>query len=90
VHTFTHLPFLDQKRTPVSALELDGGQVLITGNWYAPDHYRVRHAQELMQQNPDLPLHAVAEESGFPNETTFLRNFKVQTGITPSEWKASL
>lgn len=52
--------------------------------------YRVRHAQELMRQNPNLPLHAVAEESGFPNETTFLRNFKAQTGITPSEWKATL
>jgi AraC-like DNA-binding protein len=43
-----------------------------------------------MRQNPDLPLHAVAEESGFPNETTFLRNFKAQTGVTPSEWKANL
>jgi AraC-like DNA-binding protein len=50
----------------------------------------VRHAQELMRQNPNLPLHAVAEESGFPNETTFLRNFKAQTGVTPSEWKAAL
>ena len=36
-HSFTHLPILDQKRTHVSALELDGGEVLITGNWYAPD-----------------------------------------------------
>jgi AraC-like DNA-binding protein len=52
------------------------------------NYYRVRHAQELMRQRPDLPLHAVAEESGFPNETTFLRNFKAQTGLTPSEWKA--
>ena len=52
--------------------------------------YRVRHAQELMRQNSNLPLHAVAEESGFPNETTFLRNFKTQTGLTPSEWKARL
>ena len=40
-----------------------------------------------MREHPDMPLHMVAEESGFPNETTFLRNFKTQTGLTPSEWK---
>ena len=34
-----------------------------------------------------VPLLLVAEESGFPNETTFLRNFKAQTGMSPSEWR---
>ncbi len=50
--------------------------------------YRIRYAQQLMQEHPEMPLHLVADESGFPNETTFLRNFKAQTGLTPSEWKA--
>lgn len=49
--------------------------------------YRIRYAQQIMREHPDMPLHMVAEESGFPNETTFLRNFKAQTGLTPSEWK---
>lgn len=49
--------------------------------------YRIRYAQQVMREHPDMPLHMVAEESGFPNETTFLRNFKAQTGLTPSEWK---
>ena len=49
--------------------------------------YRIRYAQQLMQKHPDMPLHLVADESGFPNETTFLHNFKAQTGLTPSEWK---
>ena len=50
--------------------------------------YRIRYAQQLMQEHPEMPLHMVADESGFPNETTFLRNFKAQTGLTPSEWKS--
>lgn len=52
--------------------------------------YRVRYAQQLMQEHPEMPMKTVADESGFPNETTFFRNFKTQTGQTPSEWKAGL
>ena len=45
--------------------------------------------REDRRKDPALPLHVVAEESGFPNETTFLRNFKAQTGLTPTEWKTN-
>ena len=51
--------------------------------------YRIRFSQQLMREHPELPLHQIAEESGFPNETTFLRNFKALTGKTPTEWKRS-
>ena len=63
----------------------------ITGNnfpWFL-NGYRIRYAQQLMLKHPEMPLHLVADESGFPNESTFLRNFKAQTSFTPSEWKAS-
>ena len=36
-HSFTGFGCLDQKRTLASAMELDSGQVVITGNWYAGD-----------------------------------------------------
>lgn len=49
--------------------------------------YRVRFSQQLMREHPEMPLRQVAKESGFPNETTFMRNFKAQTGKTPTEWK---
>ena len=49
--------------------------------------YRIRYAQELMQENPTMRLSQVAEESGFTNEKTFLRTFKASCGLTPSEWK---
>ena len=52
--------------------------------------YRIRYAQELMRQDPTMRLSQVAEESGFANEKTFLRAFKVFCGVTPSEWKQGL
>ncbi len=36
-HSFTGFGCLDQKRTLASAMELDSGKVVITGNWYADD-----------------------------------------------------
>ena len=36
-HSFTGFGCLDQKRTLASAMELDSGKVIITGNWYASD-----------------------------------------------------
>jgi len=36
---------------------------------------------------PSPPVHDVADESGFSSRTTFFRNFKALTGVTPQEWK---
>lgn len=36
-HSFTGFGCLDQKRASATAVELDSGKVLITGNWYAND-----------------------------------------------------
>ena len=49
--------------------------------------YRLRCAQQLMTDNPDMLLAEVAEESGFSNEQSFFRTFKARTGLTPQEWK---
>ena len=54
---------------------------------YFLNGYRIRYAQSLMKENPEIPLQHISEESGFPNETSFLRNFKAHTGLTPSQWK---
>lgn len=48
--------------------------------------YRVKHAQQLLRQEPNKKMTAVCTESGFASETTFFRNFKALTGMTPSEW----
>ena len=49
--------------------------------------YRVRNAQTLMREHPEMLLDDVAAESGFSSYTSFYRNFKSITGMTPQEWK---
>ena len=49
--------------------------------------YRIRHAQQLMRDNPDKRASEVWMESGFANETSFFRTFKTIVGMTPTEWK---
>lgn len=36
-HTFTPEPIMEEKRAHASALELENGEILISGNWYATD-----------------------------------------------------
>ncbi len=48
---------------------------------------RIRHAQELLRQ-PDAKTASVAIQSGFSTESSFFRNFKSVTGMTPREWVA--
>ena len=48
--------------------------------------YRIRYAQQLLYENPDMRLAEIGEESGFSSEVTFYRNFKARTGQTPIEW----
>ena len=48
--------------------------------------YRIRYAQHLLYENPDMRLSEISEESGFSSEVTFYRNFKARTGQTPNEW----
>lgn len=50
------------------------------------NRFRIHHAQELLLNVPDIKLVTVSEESGFSNETTFFRTFKLFTGMTPREW----
>lgn len=52
--------------------------------------YRVRHAQKLMRQQPDMKNATIASESGFSSEVSFFRNFKAVTGMTPREWVGKL
>lgn len=45
-HSFTGFGCLDQKRTLASAMELDSGQVVITGNWYDGDNIEMFDGQK--------------------------------------------
>lgn len=52
--------------------------------------YRVAYAQQLMREQSDIKMSQVGQESGFANDTTFYRVFKTITGLTPSEWLATM
>ena len=49
--------------------------------------YRVSYAQKLLREHPEMLLDEVSDESGFSSRTSFFRNFKAVTGMTPQEWK---
>ena len=51
--------------------------------------YRVRYAQRLITDNPDMKLSAIIAQSGFTSESTFFRTFKAVTGLSPKEWLAA-
>lgn len=48
--------------------------------------YRVRHAQRLLCEQPDIKLVTLIADSGFTSESTFFRTFKAVTGLSPKEW----
>lgn len=52
--------------------------------------YRIEHAKQLMQNQPDTKMITIALNSGFTNETSFFRTFKAFVGKTPSEWMSSI
>ena len=51
--------------------------------------YRVRYAQRLITDSPDMKLSAIIAHSGFTSESTFFRTFKAVTGLSPKEWLAA-
>lgn len=50
------------------------------------NQYRVSHAKRLLRESPDMKISAVGLDSGFANERSFFRAFKMATGKTPREW----
>lgn len=46
---------------------------------------RIEYATRLMQENPDMPIRKVAEQSGFRSQPTFRKAFQEVMGCLPSE-----
>ena len=51
---------------------------------------RLEYALRLMRENPDLPIKAVAFDSGFRCLRTFYRLFLKKYGVTPTKYKERL
>lgn len=52
--------------------------------------YRVNHAKQLLQSQPDRSIAEIAMQSGFAAMNTFQRAFKDVCGITPSEYRKNI
>ena len=63
----------------------------LTGSGFSDliNGYRIRYAQQLMRDHPEMAHGDVAIASGFSSRTAFLRTFKAKTGLSPTEWKAN-
>lgn len=49
--------------------------------------YRVDYSKKVMMKYPDMPLQKIAELSGFSSDITYIRAFKLVTGVTPNQYK---
>lgn len=50
------------------------------------NHYRVKEAQKVFMDNPNLSLKALCEMSGFGSMASFNIAFRLFSGSTPAEW----
>jgi AraC-like DNA-binding protein len=48
---------------------------------------RISDAQRLMNEKPELSFLQISEQLGYSEQTNFSRQFKIFTGISPTEWK---
>lgn len=51
------------------------------------NHYRIKHAVEMMTRDPRVKSQDLAQLCGFHNQVSFNMAFKLETGTTPGEWK---
>ena len=49
--------------------------------------YRIEYSKEILVKNPAKPMYKVADQSGFNSDSSYIRAFKLVTGITPNQYK---
>ena len=59
-----------------------------TAAWWIHSHV-VAEAKALLLMRRDLNIQTVANQLGFPDQATFCRFFKRQTGLTPTDYRVS-
>lgn len=54
------------------------------------NHLRIEEAKLLMGQTPKRSLSEIAERIGFTDLAHFSKQFKLQEGVSPSEWRKNM
>jgi len=60
---------------------------------FGPVHYLVKQQRNIARnllQSTDLQVQQISEQSGFGSDTVFCRNFKVEFGQSPREYRITL
>ena len=58
------------------------------GYWI--QHYVVLRAKQILTYEPDATVQSIADRFGFPDQASFCRYFKRGTGLSPSQYRATL
>ena len=58
------------------------------GYWI--QHYVVIRAKQILTYEPDTSVQAIADRFNFPDQASFCRYFKRSTGLSPSQYRATL
>lgn len=54
------------------------------------NHLRIEEAKQLIKQSPKRNLSEIAEQIGFTDLAHFSKQFKLQEGVSPSEWRKKM
>ena len=48
---------------------------------------RIEEAKIILLQEPEITLAEIAHRTGYADKSHFLRHFREQTGVSPTEWR---
>ncbi len=52
--------------------------------------YRIKAALDILKREPDVKINFLSFKVGFPTNSNFYKNFKLYTGMTPSEYQKKI
>jgi len=58
------------------------------GYWI--QHFLVIRAKQMLIYEPEVSIQTIADRFGFPDQTAFCRYFKRSTGLSPTQYRASI
>ena len=52
--------------------------------------YRISYAKNILENNIDIYIHNVGYLSGFSSDSSFIRSFVAETGMTPTQYRTKI
>ncbi|MEK6510105.1 helix-turn-helix domain-containing protein [Myroides sp. C4067] len=87
---FTINTLSTEVKIPVHEISKKINNELNTNYYTMIAFYRIQHAKQLIQLEPNYKIEAIAEECGFNSRGTFTKYFKLFVKCTPTEYKNTI